>query len=67
MLYKAVEYLLSLFFLGKKVIISYYKPPYRLFLKTICEPPSIYRTPCLMGIIQVTRSYDEQQQLHKRI
>ncbi len=24
----------------------------------ISEPPSIYRTPCLMGIIQVTRSYD---------
>ena len=31
------------------------------------EPPSIFRTPCLMGIIPVTRSYDEQQQLHERI
>ena len=39
----------------------------RLLLNTDTEPPSIYRTPCLMGIIPVTRSNDEQQQLHKRI
>lgn len=46
-------------------VIKYLRSPDNL--QPRFEPPSIYRTPCLMGIIPITRSYDEQQQLHKRI